>query len=141
MRRKVIDASPFVGIANGSQRNPDRQRFIDAATIAKCIDASPDAEWRLLIALARYGGLRVPSEPMALRWADVDWAASTMTVRSPKTERHSGGASRVVPIFPERATPPKLRKFLRTRGRLRRFLHSSWRHLLATVGSKPAIWG
>ena len=101
VRRKVIDASPFAGIANGSQRNPDRQRFIDPATIAKCIDAAPDAEWRLLIVLARYGGLRVPSEPLALRWADVNWGTETMIVRSSKTERHAGGASRVVPIFPE----------------------------------------
>ena len=100
-RRKMIDASPFTEVANGSQRNPDRQRFVDAATIQKCIDAAPDAEWRLLIALARFGGLRVPSEPQALRWEDVNWAEGTMTVRSVKTERHAGGAARVVPIFPE----------------------------------------
>ena len=32
-----------------------------------------DAEWKAIIALARYGGLRTPSETMALRWIDIDW--------------------------------------------------------------------
>lgn len=72
VRRKTLAESPFADTATVSQRNPERFRFIDLATIAKCIDAAPDAEWRLLFALARYGGLRVPSEPPGLRWADVD---------------------------------------------------------------------
>lgn len=100
-RRKLIDASPFTDVQNGSQRNASRQRFIEAATIQKAIEATPDIEWRLMIALARFGGLRVPSEPLALRWADVNWSESTMAVRSAKTERHAGGGVRIVPIFPE----------------------------------------
>ena len=32
---------------------------------------------------------------------DVDWDASRMTVRSPKTEHHEGKECRVMPIFPE----------------------------------------
>ena len=100
-RRKLIDASPFTDVVNGSQRNAERQRFIDAATIHKAIEHATDAEWRLLIALARFGGLRVPSEPLALRWADVNWSENTMAVRSVKTERHAGGAVRIVPIFAE----------------------------------------
>lgn len=101
VRRKLILASPFADVANGSQRNPSRQFFVDAATIQKAIDAAPDIEWRLLIALARFGGLRVPSEPLALRWEDVNWSGNTITVRSSKTEHHAGGASRVLPLFPQ----------------------------------------
>ncbi|MEX1095362.1 MAG: site-specific integrase, partial [Planctomycetales bacterium] len=56
---------------------------------------------RLLFALSRYGGLRCPSEHLGLRWGDIDWERNRMTVRSPKTEHHPGGASRVVPLFPE----------------------------------------
>jgi len=67
----------------------------------KVLDACPDAEWRLLFALARYGGLRCPSEHLALRWSDVDWERGRMVVRSSKTEHHEGKGSRVVPIFPE----------------------------------------
>jgi integrase len=54
-----------------------------------------------LFALSRYGGLRCPSEHLALTWGDVDLEAGRMTVRSPKTEHHHGKAYRVLPIFLE----------------------------------------
>ncbi len=57
-------------------------------------------QWRLLFALARFAGLRVPSESHLLTWADVDWEQGRMTVRSPKTEHHAGHEQRVVPITP-----------------------------------------
>ncbi len=69
---------------------------------ASCVlEACPDYEWRLLFALSRYGGLRCPSEHLALRWNDIDWERERFLVHSAKTERHEGGASRWVPIFPE----------------------------------------
>jgi len=43
----------------------------------------------------------MPSEALALKWSDIDWANERMTVRSPKTAHHHGKESRVVPIFPE----------------------------------------
>ena len=63
--------------------------------------ACPDAQWRLIFALSRYGGLRCPSEHLALRWSDVDWQNSRIVVHSSKTEHHERGESRVTPIFPE----------------------------------------
>ncbi|QKK10199.1 MAG: site-specific integrase [Planctomycetota bacterium] len=62
--------------------------------------AAPDAEWRLLIGLARLAGLRTPSETSLLTWDDIDWEAGLMRVRSPKTERHAGHEQRTVPIVP-----------------------------------------
>jgi len=59
------------------------------------LDACPDGEWRLIVALARYGGLRTPSEHLALTWADTDWERERFLVRSPKT------GPRWVPMFPE----------------------------------------
>jgi integrase len=61
----------------------------------KVLDACPDAEWRLLFALSRFGGLRCPSETLAITWPDVDWERSKFRVDSPKT------GVRWVPIFPE----------------------------------------
>ncbi|MBA3482843.1 MAG: tyrosine-type recombinase/integrase [Pirellulales bacterium] len=81
--------------------NKARDYFVPREDAAKVLDACPDAQWRLLFALSRYGGLRCPSETLALRWADVDLAAGRMVVRSPKTEHIDGKESRVVPIFPE----------------------------------------
>lgn len=101
VRRKLIDANPFEDIGGGSKANPERSRFIDKEAIYKVIDACPNAEWRLLVALSRFGGVRVPSEALTLSWRDIDWAANRMTVHSPKTEHHAGKATRVVPIFTE----------------------------------------
>jgi hypothetical protein len=67
----------------------------------KVLDAFPDGQWRLVFALARYGGLRCVSEVLGLKWADINWAEGRFTVRSPKTEHHAGHASRQVPLFPE----------------------------------------
>ncbi len=63
--------------------------------------ACPDDQWRLIFALARYGGLRIPSEIQKLQWADIDWEKSRFTVYSPKTEHVDGKGTRQVPLFPE----------------------------------------
>jgi integrase len=42
-----------------------------------------------------------PSEHLALKWGDINWAEDRMTVHAPKTEHHEGKESRLVPIFPE----------------------------------------
>lgn len=98
--RRLIDENPVKGIKAGSMENRERFVYVTAETIERVIAKCPDAEWRLVFALGRYAGLRVPSETTGLRWEDVDWERGRMVVRSPKTERH-GKASREVPIFPE----------------------------------------
>src|SRR5581483_10043412 len=57
--------------------------------------AKTSSEWRLLFALSRFGGLRCPSEHLALTWQDVDGERSRFRVDSPKT------GIRWVPIFRE----------------------------------------
>jgi integrase len=101
VRRGMLATNPFAELKAGAQVNHARSAFISRETIAKVLDAAPDAEWRLLIALSRFGGLRVPSEALALRWCDVDWAHGRITVRSPKTEHHEGKGERSIPIFAE----------------------------------------
>jgi integrase len=65
------------------------------------LDKCPDAQWKLLFALSRYGGLRCPSEHLALTWGDVDWEQNRIRVTCSKTEHHEGRGERFVPIFPE----------------------------------------
>lgn len=60
-----------------------------------------DPTWRTIIALARYGGLRCPSEVLSLEWRHIDWGRGRITVPSPKTDRYDGKASRTIPLFPE----------------------------------------
>ena len=101
VKHELIPANLFEDLKSGSVTNPSRYYFVTREEADRVLDACPDAEWRLLFALSRYGGLRCPSEHLAVRWGDVNWDRNRMTVRSPKTEHHPGGESRVIPLFPE----------------------------------------
>jgi hypothetical protein len=99
--RKLIAENPLEKLKAGSQDNPRRMEYVTEATVRKVIDATADKEWRLLFALARWGGLRIPSETNALRWSDVRWDDNRILIRSPKTEHHAGKGEREIPLFPE----------------------------------------
>ncbi|MCL2119965.1 MAG: site-specific integrase [Planctomycetaceae bacterium] len=68
------------------------------------MEYAPDAEWRLIIALWRFGGLRRFSEVLRLKWEHILWDQGKIIVPSSKTERH-GKAMRVIPIFHELSEP------------------------------------
>jgi integrase len=102
VKRRLIATNPFgemKGIA--VLANKAREHYISRDVAAKVLEACPDAQWRLLFALSRFGGLRCPSEHLALRWGDVNWELGRLTIHSPKTEHHEGKGERVIPIFPE----------------------------------------
>jgi len=101
LRWKMVSENVFEGIRAGGQSNRDRMAFVPADDVAKVIDEANTTEWKALIALARFAGLRCPSEHFALRWEDIDWAKQKMVVHSPKTSGKEGREYRVVPIFAE----------------------------------------
>ncbi len=101
VRWGMVRNNPFADVRAGPQSNPDRAHYVPVATVAAIMDACPDAQWRAIIALVRFAGLRCPSEVVGLRWGDVDFDRARLTVRSPKTAGHDGHAVRVVPITPE----------------------------------------
>jgi integrase len=99
VRRGLIDKNPFDILKSG----PTPSKYTHYGTpevIAKVIEACPNRQWALLFGLARYAGLRVPSETHALTVADVDWDRRRLRVRSPKTERFEGHEQRFVPVDP-----------------------------------------
>lgn len=101
VRWGMMPSSPFDGMKAGSQVNPRRAFFVTRESIEAVLEACPDAEWRLVVGLARFAGLRCPSELIDMTWADIDWARGALTVRPPKTEHHGGHhAIRQVPISP-----------------------------------------
>lgn len=100
VRRKLIESNPFADQVSSILANTSREYFVTLAEAQAVLDACPDAEWRLLFALARFGGLRVPSEPLSLTWSDIDWDRQRLRIQSPKTERQ-GKPFRTIPIFPE----------------------------------------
>jgi integrase len=102
VRKRLIQENPFADMKGCAVKaTTDRFYFVTRETADKVLAACPDAQWRLLFALSRYGGLRCPSEHLALRWGDVDWEHDRITIHSPKTERHEGKESRQIPLFPE----------------------------------------
>lgn len=98
---RVIDENPFLKVRAGSQKNTKRKCPVGRDAIEKVLAACPDNNWRLAVVLARYGGLRIPSELQRLTWSDVDWAGRRFTLRVPKKDHIDGHESRIVPIFPE----------------------------------------
>lgn len=97
----LMPTSPFADLRAGSQCNPDRAFYVTHESINAILAVCPDEQWRAIVALSRYAGLRCPSEIVTLRWGDVNWERGRLTVRSPKTEGHEGHAVRVVPIARE----------------------------------------
>ena len=73
LRKKLIAESPFGDMKSlAVKANKEREFFVTQEMARRVLDACPDNEWRLLFALCRFGGLRCPSEPLALCWGDVD---------------------------------------------------------------------
>jgi len=101
VRWGMIPANPFADLRAGSQSNPDRSFYVPVETIRAILEVCPDDQWRAIVALSRFAGLRCPSEIVVLRWGDVNWERGRLMVRSVKTEGHEGHAVRVVPIAPE----------------------------------------
>lgn len=102
MERKLVASNPFMAIKKLPKMvNTTRAFFITREMASAVLDACPDAQWRLIFALSRFGGLRCPSEHAKLRWEDVDWANNRIRIRSPKKADDEHGGERVIPIFPE----------------------------------------
>lgn len=101
IRQKLVAENPFSEVVSAVRANTARMRFIDLEMTAKIFEACPTAEWRLIFALSRFGGVRCPSETLSIRWSDVDWKNNRIRIPSPKTEHIEGKESRVIPLFPE----------------------------------------
>ncbi len=94
----LTSVNPFADVAAPSVVPADRERYVAVADAEKII-AGCDTSWAIMFALARYAGLRCPSEVLSLKWEHVDLPSGRMTVPSPKTEHRPGGAYRVCPVF------------------------------------------
>jgi integrase len=98
LRKRWLNDNPFVGVRAAKKAAPDRQHYVTREVAQKLMGAA-DPQLRLIIALARYGGLRIPSEirPLQLDWINRD--DESLRVLSRKTKRHA--IWRFVPLFPE----------------------------------------
>ena len=101
VKARLLDKNPLQALKVAAVGNKKRQYFVTETEAQSVLESCPDAEWRAMFALARYGALRIPSEIQELMWEDIDWANERFHVHASKTEHHDDDGDRVVPLFPE----------------------------------------
>ena len=100
VRDGLIDRNPFDGVTSSNAVDESRTVRVTVEETRLAMDYCPGAEWRVVFALARFGGMR-PGEILALTWDNVKWDQNRVIVVSPKTKRHVGKGQRTFPLFPE----------------------------------------
>ena len=101
VKSRWLASNPFAAVKGRGESNRARDFYVVDELVDRILAATQDAEFRLIVALARYGGLRCPSEVLALRWSAVNWAEDRLIIKSPKTERHVEHEDRLIPLFAE----------------------------------------
>jgi len=99
LRLGHISANPFRHVRQRPGDPSERRAYVSVADTVRVIEACPNVWMRLLLALARFGGLRTPSEPFSLKWEGVNWERNRLVIISPKGKASRKG-TRVIPIFP-----------------------------------------
>jgi len=98
VRTGAIRTSPFEVIKQGRfQRNVAKEYYVDDERVQEVLAACPTQEWRAVVVLWRYAGLRA-AEPLGLTRDMIDYTKKRLTVYSPKTERYVGHSHRYVPM-------------------------------------------
>lgn len=96
-----IPNNPFRLERDWTNTNPDRDVYIPRIDFEAVLEEATDDLTRLIFSLARYAGLRSPSEVFPLEWSWVNWEHNTLFVKAPKTERYETHESRIVPLAEE----------------------------------------
>ena len=96
-----IPSNPFRKLKSTALAATTRH-YVSPEDTESLLNACPCLQWKILIGLARYAGLRVPSEAFAITWDMVDWDRKALFIPSKKTRRYA--ESRVCPILPELMT-------------------------------------
>ncbi|MGB0600423.1 MAG: tyrosine-type recombinase/integrase [Rubripirellula sp.] len=95
VKHELIARNPFSEEASAVTGNDERLFMVPADWIEACIRKAPCEDWRIMLAFARYAGMR-SHETRIQRWDDIDLPNNVMIVRSNKTP-----PIRRCPIFPE----------------------------------------
>lgn len=92
---RILLENPFRDVVLQSKPDKNRQFYVDKATADVVSKVCPHEHAAAVFALARWCGLRIPHEVLALEWTHVDFESNRLTV--------PGGTktgSRVLPLFP-----------------------------------------
>ncbi len=99
VKAQLLTRNPFEEVRERRGNPRDRQRYVSVDETLRLIQAAPTVDWKVIIALCRFAGLRCPSEVLSLKWTHIDWNRGIMRVPQPKLEHHADKRFREVPIF------------------------------------------
>jgi integrase len=92
-----ITTNPFAGLKIPNKSiDKTRQFYVGPKLFEDVVSKARHSEASLLFLMARYAGLRVPSEPLALTWDCIDWEKGRISIPN---DTKTGW--RVLPIFQE----------------------------------------
>ncbi len=96
VRTELIDRNAFAGQKTQVRGSPDKAPFVTREETARVLAACPDTQWRLMVALARFGGASSGTEervgdqtPTQQSDLPVD-AAGRRSVQEPLNPRPAG---------------------------------------------------
>lgn len=95
VKHELLSRNPFASEASAVGGNEERLFLVPADWVERCIRVAPCEDWRIILAFARYAGMR-SHETRIQRWEDIDLVNKRMLIRSNKTP-----PVRSCPIFPE----------------------------------------
>lgn len=82
-----INENPFSGLNPGTGRvDVTQRRFVPTQEFNAVLKTVSVLEWRCVLVLARYCGLRIPSEICHLAWIDILWESQQIRIAKAKTE-------------------------------------------------------
>ncbi len=89
-----VGFNPFAILKPGNGK-PDatKKRFVSDQEVDKLLNTIESPEWRLVVVMARYCGLRIPSELVGLKWEHVEWDLERIRIVQAKT------VARLCPLF------------------------------------------
>lgn len=99
VRHRIIKESPFDEVTVKVSMK-DRMYFVTRNETAKILNKCPSTDWKLIVVLSRYGGMRCPSEVLSLRWCDILWPDGKVIVNSPKPNTTLASIGVLSPYFP-----------------------------------------
>ena len=95
--RQLIERNPFQLKEINTTVGVAEKDYVETGTIEELINSCEHIQWKLLFAMSRFLGLRIPSEINQMRWEHINWEKNQLTIFSPKTARKNK-PFRVVPL-------------------------------------------
>ncbi len=103
IKQGLVASNPFSDVPKSNVASPDSEVVVPAEDVLSVISYAEHPEDKMLLALARFAGLRIPSEIQELRWGHVNLKDNLLEVFAKKTQRY-GKTRRVIPIEPRLRT-------------------------------------